>query len=86
LKGADRVRDEAAALRLTARDLGVLGVCDRIVPEPLGGAHRDRQAVMDLVSAAIAAMLGEMEDMSAADLIRARRTKFLAMGSKGLSG
>jgi len=79
------MREAAEALRLTAQDLQSLGVVDRIVDEPLGGAHRDRAATMDSVSTAIEKMLGEMNGMSSADLIKARRVKFLGMGSKGLA-
>ncbi len=84
-KDSDKMREAAEALRLTAQDLQSLGVVDRIVDEPLGGAHRDRAATMDSVSTAIEKMLGEMNGMSSADLIKARRVKFLGMGSKGLA-
>jgi len=84
-KDSDKMREAAEALRLTAQDLQKLGVVDRIVDEPLGGAHRDRGATMDAVSNAIEKMLGEMNGMSSAELIQARRVKFLGMGSKGLA-
>ncbi len=79
------MREAAEALRLTAQDLLKLGVVDRIIGEPLGGAHRDRSATMDSVSNAIEAMLGELQGMDAAALVKTRREKFLAMGSKGLA-
>ncbi|WP_293441402.1 acetyl-CoA carboxylase carboxyltransferase subunit alpha [Planktotalea sp.] len=84
-KDSEKMREAAEALRLTAQDLQKLGVVDRIVDEPLGGAHRDRDATMDAVSNAIEKMLGEMNGMSSAELIQARRVKFLGMGSKGLA-
>ncbi|OJI92399.1 acetyl-CoA carboxylase carboxyl transferase subunit alpha [Planktotalea frisia] len=84
-KDSDKMREAAEALRLTAQDLQKLGVVDRIVDEPLGGAHRDRAATMDSVSNTIAAMLDDLQGMDAAALIKARREKFLAMGSKGLA-
>ena len=84
-KDSEKMREAAEALRLTAQDLQKLGVVDRIVDEPLGGAHRDRDATMDAVSNAIEKMLGEMNGMSSAELIQARRVKFLEMGSKGLA-
>ena len=84
-KDSEKMREAAEALRLTAQDLQKLGVVDRIVDEPLGGAHRDRGATMDAVSNAIEKMLGEMNGMSSAELIQARRVKFLGMGSKGLA-
>ncbi|SMX26963.1 Acetyl-coenzyme A carboxylase carboxyl transferase subunit alpha [Pelagimonas phthalicica] len=84
-KDAEKMRDAAEALRLTAADLYQLGVADRVIPEPLGGAHRDRDAAISAVGNAIAGMLGELKDMSGAELIAARRKKFLEIGSRGLA-
>lgn len=84
-KDSEKMREAAEALRLTAQDLQKLGVVDRIVDEPLGGAHRDRAATMDAVSNAIGAMLDDLKGMDASALIKARREKFLAMGSQGLA-
>ncbi len=84
-KDSEKMREAAEALRLTAQDLLKLGVADRIVSEPLGGAHRDRAASMDAVSNTIEAMLKDLEGMDAAALVKARREKFLAMGSTGLA-
>jgi acetyl-CoA carboxylase carboxyl transferase subunit alpha len=84
-KDAEKMREAAEALRLTAQDLLKLGVIDRIVREPLGGAQRDRKATIAAVGEAIGLMLGELEGQSPATLIRDRRRKFLDMGSKGLA-
>lgn len=84
-KDAEKMREAAEALRLTAQDLQKLGVNDRVIPEPLGGAHRDAKAAMASVSAAITEMLAELSDKDAAALIKDRRQKFLDMGSKGLA-
>ncbi|SFD90041.1 acetyl-CoA carboxylase carboxyltransferase subunit alpha [Roseivivax sediminis] len=84
-KDAEKMREAAEALRLTAQDLQKLGVIDRIIPEPLGGAHRDPESTMASVAATLAAMLGQLEDQSRKDLVQARRDKFLKMGSKGLA-
>ena len=70
---------------MTAQDLHQLGVCDRVVPEPLGGAHRDSEAAIAAVHSAITGLLGDLDGMSREDLIRARRNKFLNIGSKGLA-
>ena len=83
-KDAERMRDAAAALRLTAQDLKALGVIDRIVLEPRGGAQRDRPETIARVGAAIATMLGEVEGKKPETLRRARRRKYLDMGSKAL--
>ena len=84
-KDAEKMREAAEALRLTAQDLHKLGVCDRIIPEPKGGAHRDRPATIKAVGRAIADMLKELDGKDAAALIKDRRQKFLDLGSKGLA-
>ncbi|MDA7425176.1 acetyl-CoA carboxylase carboxyltransferase subunit alpha [Thalassococcus lentus] len=84
-KDSDKMREAAEALRLTAQDLHRLGVADRVIPEPLGGAHRDRQTAIAAVGASIAAMLADLENMDGKDLVDARRKKFLSLGSKGLA-
>ncbi|WP_281824125.1 acetyl-CoA carboxylase carboxyltransferase subunit alpha [Jannaschia rubra] len=84
-KDADKMREAAEALRLTAQDLLKLGVIDRIVTEPLGGAHRDRDAAIASVGKALQAMLTEFDGKSTDEIRGARRTKFLDMGSKGLA-
>uniref|UniRef100_UPI0035187F87 acetyl-CoA carboxylase carboxyltransferase subunit alpha n=1 Tax=Salipiger sp. TaxID=2078585 RepID=UPI0035187F87 len=84
-KDAEKMREAAEALRLTAQDLLKLGITDRVIAEPLGGAHRDREATIAAVGKTITAMLGEMDDMKPKALIKARRDKFLSMGDKGLA-
>ena len=84
-KDSTKMREAAEALRVTAQDLEQLGVADRVISEPMGGAHRDRQATMQSVATAIEAMLGELKDMSKEDLVANRRKKFLNIGSKGLA-
>ncbi|NOD75673.1 MULTISPECIES: acetyl-CoA carboxylase carboxyltransferase subunit alpha [unclassified Ruegeria] len=84
-KDAEKMREAAEALRLTAQDLYKLGVCDRIITEPKGGAHRNRPAAVEAVRSAITAMLQELDGKDAAALIQDRRQKFLDIGSKGLA-
>lgn len=84
-KDAEKMREAAEALRLTAQDLLKLGVIDRIIKEPLGGAQRDRAATIAAVAKGLDAMLKDLAGKSPADLIKDRRNKFLAMGSKGLA-
>ncbi len=84
-KDADKMREAAEALRLTAQDLKALGVVDRIIPEPVGGAQRDGAAAIASVGEAIRGMLAEMAGRTAAKLRADRRQKFLDMGSKGLA-
>ncbi|MEL7153412.1 MAG: acetyl-CoA carboxylase carboxyltransferase subunit alpha, partial [Pseudomonadota bacterium] len=84
-KDAEKMREAAEALRLTAQDLFQLGVIDRIISEQVGGAHRHKNATIDAVGSAIKAMLSELEGKDAKELIDDRRRKFLALGSKGLA-
>ena len=84
-KDAERMREAAEALRLTAQDLQKLGVCDRIIPEPMGGAQRDKAATIAAVGQAIEAMLAATKGMDRKKLISARRKKYLDLGSKGLA-
>lgn len=84
-KDAEKMREAAEAMRLTAQELRKLGVVDRLIDEPLGGAHRDRDASIEAVGKALNAMLGEMDGKTPAKLIKSRREKFLAMGAKGLA-
>lgn len=84
-KDAEKMREAAEALRLTAQDLLKLGVIDRIIKEPLGGAQRDRAAAIEAVGKGIEAMLKELSGKKPDALIRDRRQKFVDMGSKGLA-
>lgn len=77
---ADKAADAAEAMKVTAQHLLALGVIDTIVPEPLGGAHRDPATAIDTLGDAIQAALGELAGRDAAALRRDRREKFLAMG------
>lgn len=84
-KDAEKMRDAAAALRLTAQDLKKLEVIDRIIAEPLGGAQRDPSAAIKAVGDEITSMLKELSGKKPAELVKARRQKFLNMGSKSLA-
>ncbi len=83
-KDSDKMREAAEALKLTAQDLLALGVIDRVILEPRGGAQRDRTETIARVGAALAEMLAELSDHRPEDLRRARRRKYLDMGSKAL--
>jgi acetyl-CoA carboxylase carboxyl transferase subunit alpha len=75
----------ADALKLTAQDLERLKVIDAIIPEPRGGAHRDREAAIDAVGNAVEAALRERIDLDGEVLRIRRRERFLEMGKVGLS-
>ncbi|MHA7827067.1 MAG: acetyl-CoA carboxylase carboxyltransferase subunit alpha [Roseovarius sp.] len=84
-KDAEKMREAAEALRLTAQDLTRLGVADRVIEEPLGGAHRAREKAIASVGKTIESMLSELDGKSPKKLVQDRRDKFLNMGSKGLA-
>nr|WP_319948896.1 acetyl-CoA carboxylase carboxyltransferase subunit alpha [uncultured Shimia sp.] len=84
-KDSEKMREAAEALRLTAQDLNKLGVADKIIKEPRGGAHRDSMNTIKSVGKAIEQMLSELDKKSPKDLVQSRRQKFLEMGSKGLA-
>ncbi|MGB0497943.1 MAG: acetyl-CoA carboxylase carboxyltransferase subunit alpha [Rubricella sp.] len=83
-KDAEKMREAAEALRLTAQDLKQLGVIDRIIREPVGGAQRDRDTTIRTVGKALAEMLKELDGKDGDTLRRERREKYLKMGSQGL--
>ena len=75
------MREKAAsALRITAPDLFELKVIDEIIPEPLGGAHADHQAVASAVHDALCRQVDELRRLKPDKLVRRRREKFLRMG------
>ena len=84
-KDAEKMREAAEALRLTAQDLQKLGVIDQIIPEPLGGAQRDPQATIAAVGKAIEALLAPLKKKKPDAILKERRKKFLDVGSKGLA-
>jgi acetyl-CoA carboxylase carboxyl transferase subunit alpha len=79
-----RAQEAAEALRLTAQDLQRLGLVDRIVPEPLGGAHRAPKEVIEQLGEAFEEELRGLRDIDGRALRERRREKFLAMGGPGL--
>jgi acetyl-CoA carboxylase carboxyl transferase subunit alpha len=83
-KDSDKMREAAEALKLTAQDLLALGVVDRVILEPRGGAQRDRSETIARVGVALAEMLAEISGRPPDDLRRSRRRKYLDMGSKAL--
>jgi acetyl-CoA carboxylase carboxyl transferase subunit alpha len=77
---ADKAADAAAAMRVTAQDLKALGVIDRIVPEPVGGAHRDPVAMIASLKREIGAALADIGPKRGDALRALREEKFLAIG------
>ena len=83
-KDPEKMREAAQALKLTAQNLLDLKVIDKIVPEPVGGAHRNRKETINAVGDILDHSLSDLEKLSAKQLIKDRREKFLRVGSNGL--
>ena len=79
-RDSTRAREAATSMKITAQDLQGLGVIDDIIPEPLGGAHRDRETVFGSAREKVAAAFGELAPKSGDVLRKERREKFLAIG------
>lgn len=77
----EKIPDAASALKMTADDLAKLGIIDQIVPEPLGGAHREPRAVYDQVGKALTNRLFELLDVPADQLLAQRDEKYRKMGA-----
>jgi len=76
-----KVPDAAAALKMTAKDLLEFGVIDDIVPEPLGGAHREPKAVCALVGKALTNQFFNLADLSVEQLLAHREHKYRKIGA-----
>ena len=76
---ADKAADAAEAMKITAQDQQALGVVDRIVTEPLGGAHRDPDLAIRTLKEAIVEELKGCSALGGDELLRQRRAKYLAM-------
>ena len=77
----DKAADAAQAMKMTADDLKSLRIIDRIVKEPVGGAHRDHALAAATLASAIDEELEALSAFSAKELVQQRRAKFLAMGA-----
>jgi len=76
----DYKEQAAEALKLTAKDLFELGVIDRIVPEPLGGAHKDPKAMFSIMNDVLTEELEGLIGIDPDELVRKRKEKFYQMG------
>jgi len=83
-RSAEHAAEAAEALRLTAEDLQRLGIVDRIVTEPLGGAQRAPQTAIERLGGALDEALRPLLALDGNTLRLQRREKFLAMGSRSL--
>ena len=72
--------DAAEAMKLSSKDLLNLKVIDEIIPEPVGGAHRDRDLILENVRSSIENNLNEFLNMTAEQVLNHRKNKFLTIG------
>ncbi len=79
-RSAQHAEDAATALKLTAQDLYGLKLIDGIIPEPLGGAHRNKSEAIGLVSKQLEKGLTELTPWDSERLIKRRQQKYLSMG------
>ena len=78
-----RARDAAMAMKITAPDLVELKIVDRIIPEPVGGAHADREAAIAAVGDVLAEELAALSGLTSDQLRKARADRFYAIGRAG---
>ena len=67
-------------MKLSAKDLLKLEIIDEVIPEPIGGAHRDRNLILDNVRNAISKNLEKFNNMTAEEILNNRKNKFLRIG------
>jgi acetyl-CoA carboxylase carboxyl transferase subunit alpha len=79
-KDQSKAAEAAAAMKITAQEVAQLGVVDEVLPEPLGGAHRDPDAAAEQVKAVLMAALDELEAVDPQRRVDDRMQKFLNMG------
>ena len=84
-RSREKAKEAAEALKVTADSLNDLGVIDRILKEPVGGAHRERNLIINQVGDAVIEEPDDLSQLSTDELRRDRRQKFLDMGRKGLA-
>jgi len=78
--------EAASAMKLTSKDLFDLNIVDEIIEEPIGGAHRNREKILDNVRASIKKNLESFTSLNKEEIILQRKNKFLQIGrSKGFS-
>ena len=79
-RDATRAQEAATAMKITAQDLMRFGIIDGIVPEPTGGAHRDRASAVAATGDAVASALSGLTGLPADDVRNRRAEKFYAIG------
>jgi len=79
-RSAERAKDAAESMKITAKDLLQLGIIDKIIDEPLGGAHREPVQMISQVKSYLKNTIKELSQFTEKELIQKRRNKFLEIG------
>ena len=79
-RSAERAKDAAESMKITANDLLRLGIIDKIIDEPLGGAHREPAQMISQVKSYLKNTITELSQFTEKELIQKRRDKFLEIG------
>jgi acetyl-CoA carboxylase carboxyl transferase subunit alpha len=79
-KSADKAPDAAETLGITATRLKALGLVDKIINEPLGGAHRDYEAMMDSMKKALQDALKQVQSQPEDELLQNRFSRLMSYG------
>ena len=75
-----KMLDAAKAMKLSAKDLLELEIIDEIIPEPIGGAHRDKNLILQNIRTSISKNLEYFKDMTAEEIFNDRKNKYLKIG------
>ena len=81
-RDSKKTLEAADAMKLSAQDLLDLEIIDEIIKEPLGGAHRDKNALLDEIKKSIRKNLKELSELSREDILDHRKRKFLSIGRR----
>ena len=79
-RSSERAKDAAESMKITANDLMKLGIIDKIIDEPLGGAHREPVQIISQVKSNLKDTIVELNQFNESELIQKRRDKFLEIG------
>ena len=79
-RDANKTLEASKAMKLTSKDLLQIGMIDGVISEPIGGAHRDKELVLNNVRSSIADSLNEFKNMHREEIIEHRKQKFLSIG------
>ncbi|MDX1517916.1 MAG: acetyl-CoA carboxylase carboxyl transferase subunit alpha, partial [Woeseiaceae bacterium] len=80
-KSADKAQDAAEAMRITAKHLNDFGLVDEVLEEPLGGAHRNPNAMAEVIRNALIRHLDELDQLSTEQLIERRQQRLAGFGA-----